>query len=645
MARKLLFRLLILAVIVLTLNACGSRQTQLPTVEEIEPSTAGTGVQVEENAATTSGISDEGLSGHSTDSIDPWALVNQAAAQSDPVLKNELLLTASRAFLDQEHISTAESILNQIDTDALSTEQAIHYQITTARFKFLFGEHRKAQALLNALGNQLLSRELSAQVLSLQAGILTSQGQSEQAIESRLLLSELLGSDAGNKNLTKLYSLLLQLSKPQLYQLGRSVQHPDLPGWIDLVEQKRDGHMDEIAWSQWHQRHPNHPADSTLFTNQSQVGTLDISANKIALLLPLTSRLGRAADAFKEGFSAAELDATGFNRSRIYDIGEEYELSPLYYRSAINDGADFIIGPLGRQAVNALHSQANLPVSTLLIGLLPENTPHENIWGLGLSPEQDAQAVAERAIQHGFKSAAVLRKNNAWGERVAEAFSTAFNQKGGLVKTEQRFLANDDDIVITVKNLLSINGSEIRHKRLEQLVGRKLKNSVRRRDDIDIVFIAASAGDARKLVPLLKFYRAHDLPLFATSSVFSGKFSKIKDADLNGLNFVDLPWLMDGLNSQALNPEDSTDETAQTSTLVVKARQNLRYGGSGLDRLYALGYAAYEVIPELARLHADPWQQFIGKTMSLRLDENRNLNHESAWGAFTQDGVSIKAGP
>ncbi|MFT6156849.1 MAG: outer membrane PBP1 activator LpoA protein, partial [Neolewinella sp.] len=217
----------------------------------------------------------------------------------------------------------------------------------------------------------------------------------------------------------------------------------------------------------------------------------------------------------------------------------------------------------------------------------------------------------------------------------------------------------------SVKNVLTINDSEIRHKRLEQLLDRRLEHSVRRRDDVDFVFVATSAGDARKIVPLLKFYRAHDLPLFATSSVFSGKFNKISDADLNGLSFVDLPWLLNGLvdsdsdlklnlNSDLdeelkpntdsnTNPDIATeaDLTSNTPLLVTTTQDILKYGGSSLDRLYALGYAAYEVIPQMARLQADPWQQFKGKTMSLRLDQHRNLNHESTWAKFTQDGVNV----
>lgn len=652
MARKRLFRLLILGFLWIGLSAC---QTSLPTVEVIDP------IQIEDatesdvkepmdsetlkrlEAAIATGMDDDPLLQQSPlDKLDPWELVERAQTQTDPVLRNGLLLAASKGFLEQGHISTAESMLTQIDPEQLNPEQAIEYQLTKARFRFLFGDPLTAQQLLNSLGSeQVLLAHLNDEVLELKADILTSQGQKEPAIEARLLLSDILGGEAASENLSKLHALVSQLSTPQLYQLSRTVNHADLTGWIDLIEQKRDGFMDETAWFDWQQQHPNHPASEQLFENEPVVAAAG-NASRIALLLPLTSQLGRVTEAFRQGFQDAERDNTGQNLSRIYDIGKEFSLSPFYYHSAINNGADFVVGPLGRQAVQALHAQPTLPVATLFIGQLPEDSPHGNAWGLGLSPEHDAQAIAERAIQNGYRSAAVLRKNDAWGERVAAAFTQAFSQKGGSVKIESRFLAGDDDVALSVKNLLTINDSEVRHAHLEQLLGRNLQLSVRRRDDIDVIFVAASAEDARKLVPLLKFYRAHDLPLFAPSNVFSGTFSKINDADLNGLNFTDIPWLLDRLAAKTNHSEPDTQTPSTAPSLVARNSGSLKYGDSSLDRLYALGYAAYEVIPNLPRLQADPWQQFIGKTMRLRLDQDRNLSHSNAWGTFTQDGINVQ---
>ena len=74
-----------------------------------------------------------------------------------------------------------------------------------------------------------------------------------------------------------------------------------------------------------------------------------------------------------------------------------------------------------------LSSTSNPGVSTLLLGgLSSEDDSIPNLWGLSLSPEQDAAAIAERAISQGMRSAIVLQKNNEWGTRLGEAFALAF---------------------------------------------------------------------------------------------------------------------------------------------------------------------------------------------------------------------------
>ena len=336
MARKRLFKLLILGLLWLGLAACQSSQTSLPDVEVVEPTQTNNSTDADSKepidsatleqieAATASGIEDDALIQQSAlEQVDPWELVERAKTQDDPILRNELLLAASKGFLSQNHISTAESILSQINLEQLNPEQAIEYQLTKAHFKFLSGDSIAAQQLLNALGAEDIPAHLNDEALELKATIFTSQGQPEQAIETRLQLSDLLGGETANDNLMKLYALMLQLSKPQLYQLSRTINHTDLSGWVDLIEQMRDGDMNETAWFSWRQRNPAHPATAELFDaqlNLIQTG----NANSIALLLPLTSRLGRATEAFKQGFQDAERDATGQNASRIYDIGDEF---------------------------------------------------------------------------------------------------------------------------------------------------------------------------------------------------------------------------------------------------------------------------------------------------------------------------------
>ena len=59
-----------------------------------------------------------------------------------------------------------------------------------------------------------------------------------------------------------------------------------------------------------------------------------------------------------------------------------------------------------------------------------------------------------------------------------------------------------------------------RARELGRIIGRRLEFEPRRRQDIDIVFMAAYSADARQLMPQLAFHHGADLPVHATSHVW-----------------------------------------------------------------------------------------------------------------------------
>ena len=71
----------------------------------------------------------------------------------------------------------------------------------------------------------------------------------------------------------------------------------------------------------------------------------------------------------------------------------------------------------------------------------------------------------------------------------------------------------------------------------------ELEFEPRRRQDIDIVFMAAFPAGARQLMPQLAFHHGADLPVHATSHVWSGVPDPANDRDLDGVVFGDMPWL------------------------------------------------------------------------------------------------------
>ena len=64
-----------------------------------------------------------------------------------------------------------------------------------------------------------------------------------------------------------------------------------------------------------------------------------------------------------------------------------------------------------------------------------------NLFQFGLSPEDEAKQIAQRAWFDGHNKAAMIYPEGNWGKRVAAAFKQHWEQLGGRVASEQHYPA------------------------------------------------------------------------------------------------------------------------------------------------------------------------------------------------------------
>ena len=154
----------------------------------------------------------------------------------------------------------------------------------------------------------------------------------------------------------------------------------------------------------------------------------------IALLLPLSGRTGSAGKAIQNGFLGAYFAAAGNlddrQSVRIYDVNMEGGPGAAY-TAAVEDGAEFVVGPLLRNNVSALANDILVPVPILTLNYLPDDSlPPPGLFQFALAPEDEAVSAAVRAIADGHSNAVALVPNSSWGRRVLSSFATEFEQQG-----------------------------------------------------------------------------------------------------------------------------------------------------------------------------------------------------------------------
>ncbi|MBT6274772.1 MAG: penicillin-binding protein activator, partial [Chromatiales bacterium] len=288
-------------------------------------------------------------------------------------------------------------------------------------------------------------------------------------------------------------------------------------------------------------------------------------------------------------------------------------------------GAQFVVGPLRKEAVNLVLQGGDIRVPTLVLNSVEEGPDAgalpATLFQIALSPEEEARQVAERIWFDGYVQAAVIGPEGNWGARVTSAFIERFVDLGGNVVAEQRFEAKAKDLSEPVKRLLNINQSEARFKTLRRLVGTDIKHEVRRRQDVDAIFMASFAGQARALRPQLRFHRASRVPVYATSHVYSGVPDADQDRDIDGVTFGDMPWIL-------------TPQSAE-SRLRIALDTHWTTAMRGYSRLFALGADAASLVERVATLRTQPQQSFEGQTGVLTVGEGNIVVRGLRWAKFT----------
>src|SRR5690606_35595830 len=154
---------------------------------------------------------------------------------------------------------------------------------------------------------------------------------------------------------------------------------------------------------------------------------------------------------------------------RVYDAASG---AAAAYERAIEDGADFVVGPLLRSNVEEVVGQALVPVPLLTLNYLPDDMEGPpGVYQFALSPEDEAASAARRAISDGYSRAVALTPNNDWGRRVLSSFATTFENEGGLLLEYRTYPPREQDFSIEIEGLLEITDSVARYQRLRANIG------------------------------------------------------------------------------------------------------------------------------------------------------------------------------
>ena len=404
----------------------------------------------------------------------------------------------------------------------------------------------------------------------------------------------------------------------------------------------------------WRKRYPTHPATAALAAlgqaplvassgsepQASTAATHDAASNAstatsallplgtpmpkvthVAVLLPLSGRQSALGAQIREGLLAAYFSEPQAMRAplRFYDTARQSVAEA--FAAAMQGGAVSIIGPLARDEVIAVATSANASGAPTIIALnaLPTGqTAPPNLRQFALSPEDEARAVARRALAEGHRRAIALVPSGDWGARVLQAFREELEAGGGALLGTETIAGRD--LGNAAQSLLRLDASTARHRRLQSVLDMPLAFQPRRRADVDFIFMPGTAATLRQWRPQLRFQGAGDIPAYATSEAFDGRAGD----ELQGLIFPDIDWM--------IAPQSPVVTTLRTATTDAFGDTTPR------GRLFALGHDAWLLHAALrAGRSPSPAAPLTGALGTLFVDEEGRV-HRSLRFARIDDG-------
>lgn len=312
---------------------------------------------------------------------------------------------------------------------------------------------------------------------------------------------------------------------------------------------------------------------------------------RLAVMLPQTgATLAIPGKAIRDGILAGYYAETRKKPSiRFYNSQGTAEGAISAYNAAVKDGAQMIIGPIGKEEVTAL---ATLKTSIPILALNTVDAQNNKmLLSFSLSPEREGELLAKRLLAKKYLKISVFSQNSESNNRILASMQKVFNAGGGAIISAMptpRFSTDASTGVITPPvmpaNLLQSQA---------------------------IVLIMPS-NDAKSVKSALSLNSASAIPLLATASVY-----ETSNAQLDGIEFMQMPWLVG--QSNAANVYNGQ---------LVKLPSAKSVSGS---RLNAFGVDAWLISTHLQAWLNNPNGELKGATGSLHLEPNGTIELKLPW--------------
>lgn len=548
-------------------------------------------------------------------------LYQQAVNYQAEALHYHLLKAARQALLEQDY-SLALAISESLRQSPYALIQR-QLPLPLLQAYLATEQHSHSNRLIEQTDISSLVQDEQSEFIWLAADYLSQQ--QRYVLASKLLL-QLTQSPLANQQYPLHQQLLWQnlsaLSDSQLDALRTNASSRAL-AWVSLAQLSRRniGQPEQLqqAFSEWQQRNPMFAAEQALPEAVRQLFQLTpYQPRHLAVLLPLSGQFRQHAQAIQYGMLAA---ASQYNTTRLSFIDSQLPATELQQQISQLQ-ADFVVGPLLKNQVDRISQQPDWHWPTLFLNSKDPNTPVKpEQFYFALSMEDEATQMAQLFQQKNYRRPVVISSANTISQRMQQRFISQWQQQGNTTPEHYSFNAKAD-LESLIAKLLETDRSTARVKQIGSLLNNKLEADPHSRLDIDAIYLIADPVQTRLFKPFVDVsvsQTAPKLPVYASSRSHSTGLDSTDLRDLNGLTFTEMPWMLGEQTTRALRQQYQQLFPDQDETL---------------QRLFGMGFDAYNLIGSLRQQQQLPAAVFAGLTGQLRLNKDGSLTRQLSWAMY-----------
>ena len=606
----------------------------------------------------------------------PESLIKKARSawenNHDAIQRNRYLLDAADLYLQENESTKAQAILLLLKEDGVAEENRLRLNFLIATL-YNGDDAASDDELLSLLSPLATIGDLKRRQQALRATILERKHDWTGAAEA---YAESL--EPSVQSVEKIWALVNHATPSQRQQAQAS--SATLRPYLALYDLAATEGLSPAGLSralvQFNQVYRGHPVSE--YMPASVVAGAELRTEpprEVAVLLPLSGKLGATGTTIKEGLLSAYYDQASALRAGEQPVSLNFidtqNKTADELLSAIH-GYKWVIGPLLKENVEGIMHR--IPAGTHLLALnradavaagdnlqgLTGNTLTSDVPSLAditeqagnalnlqpaatsqqaffaLAPEDEATQLADYIYQNGFKTPIVVSAQNSINQRMETAFTTRWQElngnkaQGKQVKLTTVQFTDSNSLREGITQSLDVAQSHDRIKQIEYMVNEKLYNVPRNRRDVDAIIVFASPEQTELLNPMVEAslspFNGQTVPVFATSRYIEYDDTKNQWRDLQNVRFLDMPWMLPQHQWQTLQSRSET-LWPQRSTQ--------------MSRLFAFGVDAYNLLPHMPSMMALPQTQLSGLTGTLSINSQGDVVRTLPQAVISNEAVQM----